>query len=290
MTVTKLPDSDLHALVELIEDARDDEPGEAVPWAVLHNLVRLIGADWVELCELDWVRRGLVVVQYVNNGEVGVDAPEQGGDVVDPDTEAYFRSVADTGFLPCTYAVETGDLVTVSRWSDFYSDTEIRNHEAGRDYFETVRHGVAVCLPAPPGRMRRVLLLRESGGDFTDRDVQVLSLLRPHLHEILLDAQRRRSGVPQLTSREWEILALVGEGLDNATIARRLYVSPATVRKHMEHVFDRLGIRNRIQAAAVALPHRPSTDGRLRRGARTPPPHATSAAPTSAHHQLTPAT
>jgi DNA-binding NarL/FixJ family response regulator len=76
---------------------------------------------------------------------------------------------------------------------------------------------------------------------------------------------RRVGGAPKLTPREWEVLALAGEGLSNTSIARRLYVSPATVRKHMEHVFDHLGVRNRNEAAAVALPHRPvSPSGHLR--------------------------
>jgi DNA-binding CsgD family transcriptional regulator len=255
VTSTTLPDTDLHAVVKLIDDARHDEPGEVVPWAVLENLDQLIGAVSVQLTELDWVDRSLVAQQYVAAGEKGVVVPLEGAEF--PEAEEYFRHVADTGFLPCTHAQQSGDLVSVLRWSDFYTGTELRNHEAVRAYFEPIRHGVAVCLPAPPGRMRRVIFFRESGGDFTDRDVALLSLLRPHLHEILVDAEGRRGGVPKLTPREWEVLAMAGEGLNNAAIARRLYVSPATVRKHMEHVFDHLGVRNRYEAAAVALPHRP---------------------------------
>ena len=88
-------------------------------------------------------------------------------------------------------------------------------------------------------------------------DVMLLSVLRPHLHEIFLDAERRRSGVPRLTAREWEILSLAGEGLRNTAIAQRLFISPATVSKHLEHIFDHIGVRSRSQAAAIALPHHP---------------------------------
>jgi DNA-binding CsgD family transcriptional regulator len=252
MTVTVLTDSDLHAVLKLIDDARHDEPGAAVPWSVLENLDQLIRAASVQLTEVDWVHRSLVGQQYVADGERGVAGPGRGEDI-----EGYFRHVADAGFLPCTYAVESGDLVTVPRWSDFYTDAELRHHEAVRDYFETVRYGVAVCLPGLPGRMRRVMFVRESGGDFTDRDVLLLSLLRPHLYEIFLASERRRTGAPRLTPREWEILALAGNGLNNTAIGQRLFISTATVRKHMEHVFDQLGVRNRLEAAAVALPHRP---------------------------------
>jgi DNA-binding CsgD family transcriptional regulator len=142
------------------------------------------------------------------------------------------------------------------RWSDFYTDLELRNTRAYCEYFAPVLRCVAVRLPSVPGHARRVLFMRESGSDFTDRDVMMLSLLRPHLHEIFLDAQRRRSGVPRLTDREWEILQLAGEGLPNRAIGERLFISPATVRKHMENIFERLGVRTRSEAAAMALPHR----------------------------------
>ena len=86
----------------------------------------------------------------------------------------------------------------------------------------------------------------------------LLTLLRPHLHEIYLDAERRRNGTPKLTAREWEILQLAGEGLTNAAIGTQLFISPATVRKHMEHIFETLGVHTRTEAAAIALPHRPT--------------------------------
>jgi DNA-binding CsgD family transcriptional regulator len=92
-----------------------------------------------------------------------------------------------------------------------------------------------------------------SGRDFIERDRLVLQLLRPHLHEVYLDAERRRHGTPHLSRREREVLQLAPQGYSNADIARLLFISVATVRKHMEHIFDRTGVRNRA-AAALALP------------------------------------
>ena len=45
-----------------------------------------------------------------------------------------------------------------------------------------------------------------------------------------------------------EMLALVADGLTNRAIADRLYLSPRTVQKHLEHAFARLGAHNRIEA------------------------------------------
>jgi DNA-binding CsgD family transcriptional regulator len=71
---------------------------------------------------------------------------------------------------------------------------------------------------------------------------------------LLLEEQQH---LPRLTPREREILDLVAEGRTNAEIAERLWVSPLTVRKHLENVYAKLGVHTRT--AAVAL-----IEGRLR--------------------------
>jgi DNA-binding NarL/FixJ family response regulator len=53
-----------------------------------------------------------------------------------------------------------------------------------------------------------------------------------------------------LTARECEILDLVAEGLTNSQVAERLVVSPLTVKKHLEHVYAKLGVSTRTAAAA----------------------------------------
>lgn len=54
-----------------------------------------------------------------------------------------------------------------------------------------------------------------------------------------------------LTGREREVLALLSQGLTTAEAARRLKVSPATVKSHVSHVLGKLGVRNRVEAVLL---------------------------------------
>ncbi|QMU68606.1 response regulator transcription factor [Streptacidiphilus sp. P02-A3a] len=69
---------------------------------------------------------------------------------------------------------------------------------------------------------------------------------------------RVRAGRPALSPRESEILPLLAEGLANRQISRRLFISEATVKTHLVHIYDKLGVDSRTAAVAAAR-----TDGLL---------------------------
>ena len=64
--------------------------------------------------------------------------------------------------------------------------------------------------------------------------------------------QRARELVESLTERELEVLACLGEGLSNAQIAKRLYLSEATVNGYVSRMLDKLGCANRTQIGLLA--------------------------------------
>ncbi|WP_102509707.1 response regulator [Sanguibacter massiliensis] len=64
--------------------------------------------------------------------------------------------------------------------------------------------------------------------------------------------ERVRTPGTQLTARETEVLALVAEGLTNQQVSRRLFLSEATVKSHLAHVFTKLGVDSRTAAVTTA--------------------------------------
>jgi DNA-binding NarL/FixJ family response regulator len=61
--------------------------------------------------------------------------------------------------------------------------------------------------------------------------------------------QVRASALDTLSARQLEVLELLAQGLPNETIAERLFISRNTVKFHVATIYQRLGVRNRVQAA-----------------------------------------
>ncbi|MER7895029.1 response regulator transcription factor [Streptomyces sp. NPDC096046] len=61
-----------------------------------------------------------------------------------------------------------------------------------------------------------------------------------------------QEALPDLTEREREILALIGEGLTNRQIGQRLYLAEKTVKNHISRLLAKLGVERRVQAAVIA--------------------------------------
>jgi DNA-binding NarL/FixJ family response regulator len=75
-----------------------------------------------------------------------------------------------------------------------------------------------------------------------ERIVEGGSVVDPGLVQELVSARRRNDPLAELTPREREVLALMAEGRSNAGIARRLWVTPGTVEKHVRSILAKLAL------------------------------------------------
>jgi DNA-binding NarL/FixJ family response regulator len=96
-------------------------------------------------------------------------------------------------------------------------------------------------------------LLKDAGPDELLRGVEAAargeSPLSPKAAREVLGARSAQKPALDLSPRELEVLELVGEGLSNKLIARRLEISEKTVKAHLTRVFAQLGVTDRTQAA-----------------------------------------
>jgi DNA-binding CsgD family transcriptional regulator len=242
---------DLRLLREIVAAPTTSDSADLLPDSALQALAAVIACDDITFQVMDPVRETTWCQTWS-----AADGDDQAGDQAGDGDE--LDRLFWAGFWECracSYPQLTGDCETVTRLSDHYSRTRF-SRLVMSDYFATagVRHEVMVPLPPAGGLDRRLLLFRGDGTDFTDREVLLLALLRPHLHALDLRRRRSREGGSPLTRRQTEILRLVAVGMTNAQIARALVLSEATVGKHLEHIYDRLHVSSRT-AAVSALDH-----------------------------------
>jgi DNA-binding CsgD family transcriptional regulator len=236
-------EGDLRTLAGIVSDERGEAPVEGLAPSLLTDMLGLIRCDGLSFFGQDSARQA----HWFGQG-----APVQADD-----DRAFWEHYPSS--LHCSYPERTGDLRSVTKISDFYSARKWHSTGMYHDCLPEVEHEIMVCLPADPGwtvgrgRTVRLIFFRGPGSDFSERDRALLILLRPHLYQAYLDAERRRHPVPQLTPRQWELLHLVAAGHTNTQIARRLGLSEATVRTHLEHIYGRLHVSSRAAAVTCAF-------------------------------------
>ena len=149
--------------------------------------------------------------------------------------------------------------------SDFISDREFRRRGLYAEVCKPlgVRAVMKVFLPAG-GATGASFVFDTTRSRFTETDRLTLERLIPHLGQLRRNALARRTypalidstaaarmRLLRLTPRERVVLARAAAGETNTVIAQALFVSPGTVRKHLEHIYDKLEVRTRTEAAAI---------------------------------------
>ena len=241
-----ITERDLATMLSIVGHPDNADEADLMPYSILAGLHQLIPCDNVSFIRYDSHQQEFDFNQEVGNQSSGTDQEEAAN-------AAFWTHYWDSP--PCSYPDTSGDLVTVTGISDFLSDRQLHRTPMYNECLRPlgVERELMLCLPSRPGRALRLLFFREAGSDFSPRDRGLLALLRPHLDRAYRAQRRRRSGKPELTARQWQLLRLVAAGYTNGQIGRRMSISEATVRKHLEHVFQRLQVTSRTAAVTRAF-------------------------------------
>jgi NarL family two-component system response regulator LiaR len=116
--------------------------------------------------------------------------------------------------------------------------------------FDAIRSGAAGYLLKDTPREKLIAAIRDTSAGKTHIDPDVAGKLFAHV----VDSPSVDTTIAaSLSDREREVLTLLANGLSNADIAARLYLSEGTVRNYVSAVFVKLGVTDRTQAAVLAL-------------------------------------
>jgi DNA-binding CsgD family transcriptional regulator len=135
---------------------------------------------------------------------------------------------------------------STQRISDSLPLAEFRRSALYNDYYRRIRidHAMALPIYVRDGLLVSFVLNR-TRRDFTDRERALLDALRPHLSRIYARMNRLNG----LTARESEVLRWVAAGKSDGQIGAILRLSPRTVQKHLQNVYQKLGVESRTAAA-----------------------------------------
>ena len=159
-------------------------------------------------------------------------------------------------------------LAVARRISDLVSAVAFRRTPLYNDYYRPIRldHAMAVPIHVCDNQLVSFVFNR-SGRDFSDRDRACLESIRPHLGNLYrlsreIEGPRVSWGAPStqedltdlpLTAREREVLHWLSGGKTDRDIAAILGISPRTIHKHLQRIYEKLGVETRTAAVARAF-------------------------------------
>lgn len=185
-----------------------------------------------------------------------------GSHIPDDALAAYYRTYAAQDYTTWSF---TPEHPTVYRDLDLIDSTMRDTTPIYRQWMEPLGlyYGMG-CTIVEGGVIYGSLTLFNGpdDGDFSDADMRALAEVGRHLgiHFALLwphgfgagedrDALAELARELQITGREEEVLRLMASGATNRSIAKALFISESTVKKHVNAVYRKLGVDNRVQLA-----------------------------------------
>jgi DNA-binding CsgD family transcriptional regulator len=227
-----------HLVCEMAEAA-----GDAASFARLGTgqLPRLVASEITTLSVCDLARNTRSVVS------------SPGSSISAADREAFDRHFAAHPLVRFHAGHANGGS---HRISDSLSRAAFRETPLYNDYYRRIGidHVIAVPLYVDRGLLVSFVLNRK-GRDFSDREKALLDLVREPLAALYRHAlsRARPFGALPVTARERQVLEWLAAGKTDREIGQILGTSPRTVQKHLQHIYEKLGVETRTAAVMRAL-------------------------------------
>lgn len=121
--------------------------------------------------------------------------------------------------------------------------------------FDAIRAGAAGYLLKGTPKEQLVRAVKGTASGDTHIDPSVGGKLFQQISRSAPPTPQQTTLTDSLSEREMDVLRLVAQGLTNAEIAEKLFLSEGTVRNYVSAIFDKLGVSDRTQAAIIAIRH-----------------------------------
>lgn len=148
-----------------------------------------------------------------------------------------FRGGDEVSLLQRILAASPGTKTML--FCDFFGHYEV---------IEAIVHGAKGCIrkTSPPEQWLKAIHVIHGGDIWVDRRLLV-DALDGLLHQAPIKFQSLESKPESLTTREWEVVRWVGEGMTNKEIARQMIISNTTVKTHLQNIYSKLKVGRRMQ-------------------------------------------
>ena len=234
----QLSSSDTATLGEIADVLASDAPEEVLRRETGLALMRLLRADFLASFVWDAPSRSYRSGISVNMNESNIQRYHDHFQFHDP----------------VTPAMSIHRQATIVE--DVFGRRELDRTEFYRDFLarDGLHSGLNYFAYAGSRQLGDLRLWRAKGTPFTESDRIMLELVGRVFAAQLAERARAEvlgPGAAGLTQREREIVAALAEGLGDAAIASRLHLSVATVRTHLSHVFQKLGVGSRLEVVAA---------------------------------------
>lgn len=244
--MTRLGTADYAAVLSFLEEAQTLDGLAPITPDLLDRLAQLVACEWASFFKTDHSRR--IHTAYI-------PCAAEGGTLLETEDE-WWTSRRTVEFRRHKSTNRSGPVLL----SDAFTLGERTNGDFNINFRE---YGFTdqIHVNLDPTRDWAAEIVVYRSGDLGERERLILRLLRPHLAAMYRRAEVRRclatasaefdpDALAGLTPREREVMRCVADGLTNHDIAAALVVELSTVRKHLEHVYEKLGVHSRTAAVA----------------------------------------